>query len=386
MRVSVLLLTWGCAGNTVCSGIDDPAGLWDRAVAVRVEVYGSDARCDGGRVVAGSAPQLSRLFNAHQAIGLEVPVGVHALTFTLYADAMRYLGSACVAQDFRGDTCLHLSLMAALAGDCRSDADCLTDGGTAAICCGDRCVEAGGDAQNCGGCGVVCGGAHTVATCENGVCSGECLAGWAHCSGEVTGCETNLTAAGLKLCNGACVPATACCSDGDCVFPPAPADCFAAACVDGECQYPMRAGAQVCGATCCLPVQALCGNDCTLQCATGWSDCDAAPENGCECAGPGCCSGGCMTRHDDGVGQAFFDCAPAGTFDQTEATAACAAFTGDATQCHALACGGNNQAVCSDGSTQACDCWIYSGNNRGKVKRNAAGSCGCTGGNTSSWS
>jgi hypothetical protein len=143
----------------------------------------------------------------------------------------------------------------------------------------------------------------------------------------------------------------------------------------------------LCGDVFCLPDHALCGAGCALQCASGWNDCDGAATNGCECEGSGCCAGGCQVKHDNGVGQSFLDCAPPDTWDQTEATAACAAFTGDATQCHAMGCGGNNQAVCSDGSAAACDCWIYAGSSRGKVKKNAAGSCGCNGGsNTSSWS
>jgi hypothetical protein len=90
-------------------------------------------------------------------------------------------------------------------------------------------------------------------------------------------------------------------------------------------------------------------------------------------------------KHSNGEGQSWFDCAPANTFDETQATEACAAFTGDASQCHALSCGGS-ASVCSDGSLQACDCWIYAAPDGGRVKENPAGNCACKGNsNSASW-
>jgi hypothetical protein len=110
-------------------------------------------------------------------------------------------------------------------------------------------------------------------------------------------------------------------------------------------------------------------------CADGYQNCDAQDANGCECAGTGCCAGGCQTQHSNGVGQSFFDCVAAGTHTVAQATAACAAFTGDASQCHASTpCG---SAVCSDGSTTACDCGFYGGLDNGKVSSARAGSCSC---------
>jgi hypothetical protein len=49
--------------------------------------------------------------------------------------------------------------------------------------------------------------------------------------------------------------------------------------------------------------------------------------DGCECAAPGCCSGACQVVHSNGAGQSFYDCVAASTFNQTQATEACVAFT-----------------------------------------------------------
>src|SRR5262249_54745687 len=110
--------------------------------------------------------------------------------------------------------------------------------------------------------------------------------------------------------------------------------------------------------------------------------------NGCECAGSGCCaSGACQTLHDNGVGQQFDDCVAGGTYDQTQATEACAAFTGDASQCHvSTTCASGVSAVCSDGSSSACNCWVFGGSGVGKVKTNSQGNCNCSvHGNSPSW-
>jgi hypothetical protein len=378
-----------CSGHSPCSGIDDPNGLWVRAAQVRVDVYSAAATCNHNLLGIGSASLVSsRVFDPHRVIQLDVPSGTHTIALTLFADAQAtmVLATACQKDNYRSDSCLRFSLRPRAAGECQSDADCSTDGG-ATICCAHACIDPSSDPQNCGGCGSACGALNTVAACNGGRCATDCLAGWAHCSGETPGCETNLAQARLKLCNGACIAADSCCSAADCAFPPGPAECYAPACpgAGSACIYPVATGAAVCGSTCCVPENALCGADCSLHCATGFSDCDGASANGCECAGSSCCAGGtCQVKHDNGVGQSFLDCSALKTYDENQAMEACTAFTGDASQCHAISCGGST-AVCSDGSTVACDCWMYS-DNKGKVKRNAAGSCSCTGNsNTATW-
>ena len=86
---------------------------------------------------------------------------------------------------------------------------------------------------------------------------------------------------------------------------------------------------------------------------------------GCECATPGCCAGNsCQTTHSNGVGQSFYDCLPLDTFNQTQALAACTAFTGNQAQCTGAGClapdgGPSGNVVCSSASPTDCVCWQY---------------------------
>jgi hypothetical protein len=373
------LLASGCQGR--CTGIDDPDNLWSRAASVRVDVYGAGPSCQNNQIVSGGAvPQITRVYDPHQSIQIDLTHGVHVLALTLYSDPDRtmVLATACISDDVRADICLRFSLRSSSDGGCQSNADCVGDGG-ASLCCGHRCVDPDSDPENCGGCAMVCNRLHTVMACSGGSCSSDCEPGWAHCDGELQGCETNLAQAGLKTCNGACIDASTCCTADDCTFPPGPAACFAPACssAGGQCLYPTIPGSALCGSLCCLPSHAQCGSDCSLSCATGWVDCDGTPASGCECQGDGCCNGACQVQHDNGEGQSWFDCVALDTHDQAQEQKACAAFTGDPTQCHAGSCG-----VCSDGSATACDCWM----DDGKVKENPVGSCGCKGAsNTKAW-
>jgi hypothetical protein len=133
------------------------------------------------------------------------------------------------------------------------------------------------------------------------------------------------------------------------------------------------------------------GATCSYTCATGWLDCDLSidPPNldGCECYAPNatiddCCTGGCPIQHDNGLNQSsslFYDCTDA---PLSIALDACAAFTGDPTQCHAGGCfdqdGGatDDEIVCSDGSPTTCVCWEYSG--PASLHLYNSGSTGCT--------
>jgi hypothetical protein len=116
------------------------------------------------------------------------------------------------------------------------------------------------------------------------------------------------------------------------------------------------------------------GGACTYQaCAAGWSDCDQSPpnSNGCECQTPSCCSGGtCQTAHSNGVGQTFYDCQPTGTYTESQAKAACLAFTGSSTQCQATPVGVfcSSRGICSNGAA-TCWCWTYSGTGAGTVEK-----------------
>ncbi len=59
------------------------------------------------------------------------------------------------------------------------------------------------------------------------------------------------------------------------------------------------------------------------------------------CEGDGCCGSDCQTKHDNSqlgdLGDRdpfWFDCVPPGTYDFTQAQAACAQFTGDVVGVH----------------------------------------------------
>jgi hypothetical protein len=73
------------------------------------------------------------------------------------------------------------------------------------------------DTQSCGGCGVVCGGAHALVACVSGRCALDCLPGYLDCDGDSSnGCEAHVDADPLRC--GACGHA-----------------CLGRACVDGLC-------------------------------------------------------------------------------------------------------------------------------------------------------
>jgi len=86
------------------------------------------------------------------------------------------------------------------------------------------------DVNNCGGCGIVCGGAHTQSRCENSTCvvSAECQPGFADCNNNATdGCEVDLNS-DPQHC-GNC--STAC--DYDHAF----GICESGVCSMGPCQF-----------------------------------------------------------------------------------------------------------------------------------------------------
>jgi len=97
---------------------------------------------------------------------------------------------------------------------------------------------------------------------------------------------------------------------------------------------------------------------------------------------PGSDCGSTPVQHDDGVGQMFSDneCA----IDEQLALDACAAFTGDPSQCHAnsMPCSGD-YIVCSFFSPIDCVCWAYMGPDAGRVHdahqsaADAGGQCTC---------
>jgi len=100
------------------------------------------------------------------------------------------------------------------------------------------------------------------------------------------------------------------------------------------------------------------------------------------------CVSGC-TVHSNGLGQTYEDCAPAGTYNQTEAQEACSAFAGNSASCTIQSCSsgggggpgraGLEQAVCSTGA-KTCSCWTFSGENAGLVQSTNSNKCDPCGG------
>ncbi len=70
-------------------------------------------------------------------------------------------------------------------------------------CCGQQCFNPSSDANNCGGCNIVCPMLpNSLPVCQNGSCLGpDCTPGFANCDGNTfNGCEHNVIADGPCAC------------------------------------------------------------------------------------------------------------------------------------------------------------------------------------------
>jgi hypothetical protein len=205
------------------------------------------------------------------------------------------------------------SNMCVPASSCCSAADCTSPPGPAA-CYTPSCSGVGGScsyAQKANS--QVCGATCCIGingTCTAGTCVLTCTAGFADCDGnKANGCETNLAATSQKLCGTTCVPASTCCAAGDCSATPSPAACYTPTCsgVGGSCSYPQKAGSEICGATCCLPINGTCNaGTCTLNCTGGFGDCNGNRTDGCELtlnipSNCSACGAACDTVHSQGA-------------------------------------------------------------------------------------
>jgi len=270
----------------------------------------------------------------------------------------------------------------------------------------------------CNACGMACDTANSNgATCQMG--SGgatckytSCKANYANCNTtppDTNGCETSTTtASNCGACGRACDTAHSTgpgCSGGNCTYTGCAkgyADCANAAPNTNGCESSLSSTTTcgACNAACNTKTGAAScnGTTCSYQCNSGLFDCNAgnAPDtDGCECATPGCCGTGCETTHSDGVGQSFYDCNAAGSYNGSQAQAACTAYTGMASACTpSTVCCGLNVGICLGmtahsvcGSTGGkCYCWQYQGPNQGKVESEGSScSASCGGGGDPSW-
>ena len=295
---ATLLLAAASCGPKVtkraCMGGATDNPLVADAAMVRLDVYGASAHCaDGSTLAAGAgAPILSRSYSQGQPISLDVPPGPHALLLSTFADAngMQLLGVGCTEADLAAGSQI----------------------------CFDLTIEPGpdgGDDLSAGACTVTPNSCPSGSYCDGTQCrpgcasDTDCSAGGSPDGGPATSkcdptthtCVTCLS--GQKPCNGACIPVDSCCTVADCLSPPVQG-CYVAACASpgATCSYTLKTGAQVCGTTCCLPINGTCAADCSLSCASGFGDCDTSRTNGCETstnttANCGACGRACSTTN-----------------------------------------------------------------------------------------
>jgi hypothetical protein len=151
--------------------------------------------------------------------------------------------------------------------------------------------------SNCGGCGVACSSNNLTASCSGGLCNGACNAGFADCNGnkQTDGCEVSV-ASDANNCGGCGVVcsnnnlSSRTCGGGVCsgVCSAGFADCNGNKQTDG-CELnittdPNNCGG--CGAVCSsnhVTATTCSGGNCSGACAVGFADCDGNKRiNGCE--------------------------------------------------------------------------------------------------------
>lgn len=165
--------------------------------------------------------------------------------------------------------------------------------------CSGQCVDTQTAPQHCGSCSGKCPTPfNSIATCNAGTCSFDCLGDFADCDGQAAdGCETD-TSSSVQHC-GAC--------NFQCAFTNATPDCVGSKCVMGacnagfgDCDVNPATGCEVdttsnvshcggCDKACPVPgnATAVCSKSaCSFECKTGWRNCDSNAANGCEATAP----------------------------------------------------------------------------------------------------
>jgi hypothetical protein len=194
-----------------------------------------------------------------------------------------------------GDACADTQSDPKNCGGCAKackDGELCSAGACASSCqhgatlCSDKCVDTQNDPKNCGGCGNACS-AGTV--CSMGACGVTCVGGSTNCGDACADLQSDPKHCGA--CGTACAGAQGAagvCSAGACAIL---CNVGASNC-DGDdangCEVDNTADANNCGAcgtVCNLPnaTPKCAASACSIDtCASGFSDCDQDPKNGCE--------------------------------------------------------------------------------------------------------
>lgn len=202
-----------------------------------------------------------------------------------------------------------------------------------ATCCGGQCVDTGTSPLNCGACGHVCPSIHGAGFCSAGDCSVGCDTGWSNCNGQVAdGCESH-PADDVAHCGGCATPCAPAHATGAC----AAGVCSIASCATGwsdcnqnpadGCEAHLAADPDNCGA--CHKVcsganasqRACVAGACAPKCEAGFGDCSKAANDGCEAdllsteSHCGSCAVACTSGVTCAGGQCTIGSCPAGTAD-----------------------------------------------------------------------
>lgn len=101
-------------------------------------------------------------------------------------------------------------------------------------------------------------------------------------------------------------------------------------------------------------------------------------------AAPDVAADTCAIVHDNGMGGHWTDCVPLGTYNETQAKAACAALTNDPAACTIMLGGSEFTDICAqsngwlDGGTHnVCACWGFAGDAPNAIGYVSRGERGC---------
>ncbi len=224
---------------------------------------------------------------------------------TVTCDTVRSNGATCL-----GSACAYSSCKAGFA-NCDTTAPDL-----------EGCETPTTNTLNCGGCGVKCEPTNaSTASCTASLCAYTCTSGFGDCDktgGNTNGCETPLnTTANCGACGAKCDTVRslgATCGGSGCSYTgcaPGFTNCDTAGTDANGCETDTSTSPSNCGgcgracSTTNVATAACAAGACTSTCKVGFANCSkptVGADDGCECATPGCCAGGCAVTHKNSVG------------------------------------------------------------------------------------